>query len=249
LRRFVVIAVALVATLAVAAVAVAQYALPVTKLTASATPTKGGTKKKPKNGQLKVSFTVNKESNVTADQIVFLLPKNAKVSGKGFRFCPATKINNEGASSCPKGSKVGRGTAQALVGPNKTAFNFAITIYAGSKSEIAMLLTGPITRALTGSIGNAGGNFGNKITVDVPPEIQQPIKGLYADITAVSATIGKAKGSTGTGKKKKTTYFVGLTGCPSDRTHDFAVRLHFAPNPNAPQQGADEAQATSACKR
>src|SRR5438093_1092478 len=83
--------------------------------------------------------------------------------------------------------------AEALVGPNKTAFNFAITIYAGSKSEIAMLLTGPITRALTGSIGNAGGNFGNKITVDVPPEIQQPIKGLYADITAVSATIGKAK--------------------------------------------------------
>jgi hypothetical protein len=252
LRRIAILGLAIAATLAVAAVAVAQYALPKTVLTGKVTPTNAGTKKKPKNGTLTMAFTVNKESNSTADQIVFLIPKNTKLSGKGFRYCPATQINNDGVQSCPKGSKIGSGTATALVGPRQTQFNFTITIFAASKSEISMLLEGNITTALTGVISKAGTPFGQKLTVDIPPQVQQPVPGLYANITSVSAKIGPAKGKPTTkkvkGKKKKfQNYFVGVNGCPKDRVHHMGVRLHFAPNPNPPTLGSDVAQATSMC--
>lgn len=253
MRKFVIFGLAAAALLAVTAVAVAQYTLPKTVLTAKVTPTNAGTKKKPKNGTINMAFTVNKESNSTADQIVFLLPKNTKVSGKGFRYCPATKINNDGVQSCPKGSKVGSGTATALVGPKQTQFNFKITIFAASKTEISMLLEGNITTALTGAIGQAGGDFGQKITVDIPPQVQQPVPGLYANITSVAAKLGPATGKVTKkvhGKKKTVkTLFVGVNGCPKDRAHHGGVRLHFAPNPNPPAQGSDEAQATSACQK
>lgn len=259
MRRLAIIGLAATALLALAAVAIAQYALPNTQLTGKVTPTKGGTKKKPKNGTLTMAFTVDGNSHSTADQIVFLLPKNTKLSGRGFRYCPASKINNDGVQSCPKGSKIGTGSAIALVGPNRTVFNFKITIFAASKNQISMLLEGNITTALTGLINQAGGDFGQKITVDIPPQVQQPVPGLFADITSVSAKIGPAKGKIivkrkkkGSKKKrkvKKTVYFVQVNGCPKGRTHHLGVRLHFVPNPNPPAQGADEARTTSACKR
>ena len=84
------------------------------------TPASGGTKKKPKNGSANVSFTVNREANVTADQIVFLLPQNFKLSGMGFKYCPASKINDGGTiDDCPKGSKVGTGSAVAYAGSTR----------------------------------------------------------------------------------------------------------------------------------
>jgi hypothetical protein len=236
--------------LAVAGVAIAQYALPQVTLTGTITPTKGGTKKKPKNATLTATFNVNKESRSTVSRITYLLPKNAKVSGKGFRFCPASQINNNGVGSCPKGSQVGTGSATALLGPQQTPIQFSIKVFAGSANEIALALSGSVPApAFRGIISNAGGSFGQKITVDVPATVQQPIKGLYSYITSVTAKLGGVKGSTGKGKKKKTTYFVAVTGCPSgDKSHHYGVNLDLTANPNPPQTGQITAQDTSACK-
>jgi hypothetical protein len=247
LKRLAVIGLALAAMLAVTAVAIAQYALPSTTLTGKVSPKKAGSKKKPKKGSLELEFKVNgQESNVTASEIEFLIGKQIKVSGKGLRYCPATKIANEGEASCPKGSKVGSGSASALVGPRNTPFEFTITIYAASANEIAMQLKGPISKVLSGKITNAGGDFGQKITVAIPPEVQQPIAGLYAKITRVKAALDKVQGVTGKGKKKKKTYFVSITGCKA-RVHHVGVRLTFAPNPTPPQRAGDEARATIPC--
>ena len=251
MRRLAIIGVALAAMLALAAIAVAQVA-PVITVTGSGSPTDAGTKKKPKNGTIKVAAKVNEEANVTADQITFLLPQHAKLSGTGFKFCPKTKIDNEGEASCPSGSKVGTGTARALVGPNKTVFNFTINIYAGSKNELALRLSGPITKTLRGIISSVNTQgYGQKITVDIPPEVQQPIPGLYASITDLGATIGP-KSATVTkrinGKRRRVkVYFVSSIGCPSDRTHNFGVRMHFVANPNPPAKGDAEGTSTANC--
>jgi hypothetical protein len=258
LKKFATMGLALLAVLAVAAVAFAQ-ASPDTKLTAKVTPTSGGSKKKPKNANVTMAFTVNPDANVSADRIEFLLPKNLKVSGLGMRYCPATKINDspDGPASCPKGSKVGTGSATANLGPDKKHLDFKITIFAASPNELAVYLEGLVTKAIPAAITTAGGDFGQKITINIPPEIQQPVPGLYSSITSTTAKLGPATGSRKVtkkvrGKKRKVkvkTYFVGLTGCPTDKSHHGGVRLHFAPNPNPPAQADDEAQATASCTR
>ena len=62
MRRIAIIGLAVAATLAVAAVAIAQYTLPVdVKITeAKLTPSAGGSKKKPKNASVNLAFTVNR---------------------------------------------------------------------------------------------------------------------------------------------------------------------------------------------
>jgi len=43
------------------------------------TPAHGGTKKKPKNANLSVAFTVNKESHKTLSTITYFVPKNEMI--------------------------------------------------------------------------------------------------------------------------------------------------------------------------
>jgi hypothetical protein len=261
LKKFAILAIAITSMLAVTAVAVAQYALPVVNLTGSISPTKAGKKKKPRAAVLKAVFTVNKESNSTASRIVYSLPKNVKLDGKGFKFCTATQINNQGTASCPAKSKVGTGSATAVVGPRQSPLNFTVGIYAASRNSLALSLTGPLAIALPGAITKAGGKFGQKITVDIPTRVQQPVAGLYGNITGVTANIGcvptsnsqgtvtgcTKKATTGKGKKKRG--YVSVNGCPSDRTHDFGVQLTFVPNPNPPQQSTASDEAAGTCRK
>jgi hypothetical protein len=262
LRKFTVIGLALAAMLVAAAVAIAQVA-PVINITeAKLTPTSGGSKKNPKNGTANVSFTVNRESNSTADQIVFNLPENLKLDGTGLKYCPASKINDPGptggVSNCPEKSKVGSGTAVAYAGNTRIDYN--ITIFAGSKNEIAMYLAGNVTvPALRGLITDAGEPYGQKITVIIPEQVQRPIAGLYSAITEVHAKLGPATGKkkitvtvkkNGKKVKKKktvTTYFANRTGCPKTKTQAFGVQIHNVPNPNPPTQENVEATTTAPC--
>ena len=258
MRRLAIIGVALLTTLAVTAVAIAQTPVDLKITKATMSPLASGTKKNPKHGTVEIEFTVNRESNVTADQITFNLPENLRLSGVGYKYCPVTKIAAEGASSCPAKSKIGTGSAVAYAG--STRIDYAITIYAASKNEIAMNLAGNVTvPPLRGIISDAGAPYGQKITVDIPKQVQQPIGGLYSAITYVNAKLGKDAGSA-TGSRKVTkrirgkrrrvtvkTYFIGTTGCTGDKVHDLGVRLRFVPNPNQPPSEFAEAKATQAC--
>jgi hypothetical protein len=255
LRRIATLSTALAVMFALVATAVAQAPVDLQITTAKLTPNSAGTAKKPRNGSALVEFTVNRESNVTADQIVFNLPQKMKLSGKGFKYCPASKINAEGTKACPDGSKVGSGLATAYAG--STRIDYTITIYAGSVNEIAMNLAGNVSvPALRGIISSAGAPYGQKITVDIPQQVQQPIGGLYSAITYVKAQLGPATGKPSyvykriRGKRTRVKvphYFLGTTGCETDKTHDFGVRLHFVPNPNPPQSADAEKKTTGPC--
>jgi hypothetical protein len=247
LKKYLVSALAISLVAAVAAVAVAQtYPLPVLTFTASVTPTKAGTKKKPKNSKIRLDLKVPQEARVTADQLVFHLPQHVKVSGSGFKYCPSTALDTtKNPNKCPKGSKVGSGTASAVFGPRLTPINFNVTLFAGSKSELGIWLQAtnlPIAKALRGIISKSGSPYNQKLTIDIPRELQQQL-GAWVYLTGLNATVGATNGKRG--KKRKN--LVSTVGCPKDKLHRFEARVRFVPNPNPPQQGEGVKTATSKC--
>jgi hypothetical protein len=260
LKKVVTLAVAAMALLGVTGLALAQYPLPVVTYTGEVTPTKAGTKKKPKRSTLRLNFKVNKESRVTTDQMTFFTPQHVVLSGVGFRYCPATQVNANGVATCPAGSEIGKGTASALVGPRQTPLIFNVRVFWGSRNQMTFYLEqqgGSIKVALAGPITRAGAPYGQQITINIPQGLQSPAPGTYATIESVDATIAGGTGKTRKtvkvrGKKRKRTfktYSVVTVGCPADRTHDHMVRLRLVPNPSAPPQQSVEGKDTSACTR
>src|SRR4051812_36603449 len=181
-----------VALFATAAVALAQVPALSVNVTGGVSPSKGGTKKKPKNGKLALKFDANAESRTTVSTITFYVPKDLKLSGTGFKTCTADQINAGGPSdaNCPKGSKLGSGTASALLGPKQSPLAFTTQVYAAGKNAIALYLQGTggnsVNVAFPGPISKASGPYGQKITVNIPTAVQQPVPGLFSYITSVS---------------------------------------------------------------
>jgi hypothetical protein len=263
LKKLASIGLALVAVLAMAAVAVAQLPPPDMKVTGSGTPTKGGTPKKPKNAMVKTGFTIAAESKKTATSLTFYIPKNVKLSGKGFPSCATATIDQKGADKCPKGSEVGSGSATAVVDNPRMDIDFKVRVFNGGGNKITMFLTSDIlSKALAGTISKAPAPYGQKVVVPIPPDVQQPIPGLYPSITGVTAILGpakvtktvtkkvKVKGKRVKKKVKQSYFFASLTGCPANKKHTFGARVDFGPNLNGdPDPATVSAQGTFPCKK
>ena len=261
MRKSLMALVALIATFAVAGIAVAQYAAPTATITGSTSGTKAGTKKKPTAVSVTTSFGYNAEqSRASADQIILNLPKNLVFNGRGLRssqYCPATKINAQGVNSCPRGSEISvsnsprvRNSVQAVLFPRLIPLNFTVRLFLGSRNEIAVHLvaTTPgvnINKAIRGIVSAAGGSFGQKITIAIPPDLQQPVPGTYAGIKSANFTVKKL--NIGSGRNRHPLF--GLNGCPSNRQLLFGVRMTFVNNPNPPAAGFAEARDTSTCRK
>lgn len=252
MKKILVAVLAITSMAAVAAVAVAQtYPLPILTFDGRVTPTsaqKSGTKKKPKAAKVRLALAIPKESRVTADQIVFNLPGDLRVSGKGFRYCPSTELDtSKDPTKCPKNSKVGTGTASAAFGPNLTPINFKVTLFAGSRTELGIWLQAtnlPIQKALRGVISRAGRPYYQKVTIDIPRELQRQL-GAYVYLTGLNATIGAHNG----GKGKKRRNLITSVGCPADKKHRWETRVRFVPNPNPPTVGQANKGDNSACRK
>ena len=248
MKKYLVTALAISLMAAVAAVAVAQtYQVPSATFDASVTPTKAGTKKKPKASKIRLSLTVPKEARLTADQLVFHLPQHVRVSAKGFKYCPSTTLDTtKNPNKCPKGSKVGTGTATAAFGPTLQQINFNVTLFAGSRNELGIWLQAtnlPIQKALRGIISKSGSPYNQKLTIDIPRELQQQL-GAWVYLTGLNATVGASNGKRGRRRKNLVT----TVGCPADKLHRFEARVRFVANPNPPPTGEAVKTDTSACR-
>jgi hypothetical protein len=248
LKRLAILGMALVGVLAMCSVAMAQVAEPVITWKASASPSKAGTKKKPKSVKLKTNFSVNAESKKTLSGINYYIPKQIKLSGAGFKYCSADTINASGEAACPKGSKIGAGTSTALLGPQQTPLDFTVNVYAGGKSELALALSGAVTIAFKAPIVKGTNGYGQIIQVAIPPSVQSPAPSLYSYVTNVATTIG-AKVTKGSGKKKKTYAFAGLTSCPKNKKITSGVQLVYAQNDTGAAGQSPIATSTASCKK
>ncbi len=205
MKKITTIAIAGLSTLALATTAVAQTDGPLT-VTGKASPSKAGTKKKPKNTKTTVAFKVDPATKVTLKSVEYTFPKTVKISGKGFPSCSLNKIVDKGESACAKKSKVGTGTARAFAGT--TQIDFTYNIYAaGSKKIVLALKSNVISTNFEGKIS------GSKVTVEIPESVQAPVPGLYSTVESITANLGAKTITKGKGKKKKKYNFVSTTGC------------------------------------
>jgi len=220
---------------------VASAAAPTSSVTVSVSPTKAGTKKKPKATKLvlKVSNTL---TNQTAAQLKIVAPKQITMSGKGFKFCKESVLANGTGKDCPRGSQVGpKGNAHAIAGLNGTRpgpVTFDVTPYALSKSKVGFyleLLHGAI-RGL--AVGTVSGN-GHTLTVKIPetPAQQYP-KGTFNGLVDLTANLWVKGGKS----------VVHSTGCPSSKKLTFKNTITFVNNPGAPAQPTSTATGTATCK-
>jgi hypothetical protein len=216
--------VALLATTVVAAVGMTSPALAVNAdqgLNISLSPTKAGTKKKPANVKLKViTTTTPKDATPFATrQAVIHFDKNLVFNPGKFKTCTAATVQSNEAA-CPKGSKVGSGSAiGTAIGQTS---NLAVSAYNASGSKLLLHVTAStplqIDSVITASLKADTGKFGKKLVVPIPDNLQQPVPGVFATLKQFVTTVKATS---------KGVPYVGLAGCPKSKKLSFKGDFTF----------------------
>jgi hypothetical protein len=231
LRKSLVAALAAPTVLVMATVAFAQNPAPSISVTASVSPSKAGTKKKPKSEKLNLTINNSRESKTSASKIEISIPKSMKLSTKGLKTCSVSKLDSQGKANCPKGSLAGIGTADALVNPqspNPAPLKFNVSTFVAGKNLLAFYLEqqgtdSGVQQALPAKITKAG--KGQRLTINIPGNLQQPAPGVYSALIQIKNSLGLKDGSHA---------LLTSIGCPKAREHGIGVKVSYVPNPNPP---------------
>ena len=183
-------------------------------LTVKSTGTKAGTKAKPKSvGALTVTTTtapVAGEPNFATKTAVIYFDKNLVFYASKFGICKKSQVEAD-ETKCKSNSKVGQGTATALLNGAGAPVLFNVGLYSGGGTKLALLLSpapgsaAPVRGVLDGTLTRATGAYGYKLTVLIPASLQQPAPGIYGTLTKfVTKT---------TSKLSKGKPYIALKGC------------------------------------
>jgi hypothetical protein len=217
LRKYLIVAIAALTAVAFTTVALAQT--PAASMKVSIKPKKAGTKKKPKNSSIELNIT-NNAANKTLGKLTITSPKTFKLSAKGLVKCKTSVLESGGPSACPKKSRVGGGTAAALLGVNGAnpgPLTFDVTAVVTGPKAIAFFLHAhevPVDVLSPGKID------GRKLIITVPAAAQMPATNVWAGLKSIHTTL-KAKN----GKH----YLASTTGCKQGK-HKFSTKLDFVNN-------------------
>jgi hypothetical protein len=235
LRKYLIVAIAALTAVALTTVAVAQT--PEATMEVTIAPKKAGTKKKPKNSSIELNI-VNNNHRRTLSKLTVTSPKTFKLSAKGLTKCAEATLEVGGPDACPKASKVGGGTAEALVGvtaANPTPLTFDVTAIVLGPKKIGFYLAG---RQIPVNVLSPGTISGRKLTITVPEQAQQPAPGTYAGLVSIHTTLKAKKGKH---------YLASTNGCKS-RKHKFSTLLTFINN-GAEPAGTVSTKASSKCRK
>jgi hypothetical protein len=233
LRKILIAALAALTALAVTAVSSAQTEQPAAgaDLSVTVSPSNAGTKSKPK--PVKVSLTLkNEDSSQTADRIEVLMAKQIRVSTDGIKKCSAAKLEAQGRGACPKASKVGNGSADAIAGVNTGSpaeLKFNITAYKIGDNRLGFYLEqqgGDIRVLSKGKFKKASGKR-TMLDIGIPALAREFPPGTFNGLVGLETDLYKKVGSKSLFKS---------IGCPSTRELPFSLTIGFMPNPNPPNQ-------------
>jgi hypothetical protein len=237
LRKTFIAASAAALAVGAAGVAYAQNPAPSITVTAKVSPTKAGTKTKPKAGSVTVKVVNDPASKTTAKSIAISFPSTLKLSTKGLPQC--TKSDEAilaGPTTACKSSIAGKGTASAILNPTSATpapLAFKVTPIVG-KNEILFYLEqspGAVKAVLHGKIS------GKKLTIAIPDFLQQPAPGTYSALNGLETTMKLIKGKSS---------LISSTGCKSKK-HTIGVTVSFAPNPAPPTTSTATNTADATC--
>ncbi len=169
---------------------------------ATIAPQKSGTKKKPKAGTFNLNMKGGTKDNQgqasTSKQLVITLPTewvvNTKIWPKKAR-CKDKTTNDR--ADCPKASKVGKGHVTALGGGGSIVEEIDVKAYALKSGNLGLFIRAdkPVRFALmlVGKIQR------NKIVVNIPNNVQEPVAGIPTAIKNLRFSLkktAKIKGKT-----------------------------------------------------
>ena len=201
-------------------VAHAQDTTPSIEASGSGSPSKAGTKSKPKAVNFKIDVKNNAAAKTTAKSIKITFPSTIKVSTKGLDQCTvADQPLIDNPSQCKK-SYAGKGQASALLNPfapTPGPLSFKVQPIVG-KNEILFVLSGSADAVLHGKIK------GRSMTIEITPTLQQPVPGTFSALNQLGATIKAKKGKNA---------LISSTGCKGKK-HTIGVEVAYANNPNPP---------------
>ena len=221
-------------TLGVTGVAMAQNPAPVLDATATVSPTKAGTKSKPKSEKFKLVVKNNEESKATASRITVTFPSTLKMSTSGLTVCKASDTELLADIDTCKSSVAGTGEAHALVNPfapNRAELEFKVTPIVGNKEILFVLDSNIADAVLHGKIK------GSKMTIEIPKFLQMPAPNTYSALLDLTTTLSKKKGSKA---------LISSTGCKSKK-HKVGVKVDFVGNPNPPAATSASDTAEAKC--
>jgi hypothetical protein len=246
LRKLLIVALAALTSTAlafVATVAIAQDSD--VSQTLSLSPSKVGSKSKPKAVKIK-TFIKNNVPNTTAEKIEILFPSTVKISTRGLTQCPVAEFSKPGGkANCKSASKAGTGVSHAVAGPARVPVNFNVTAYVGdddavTDDDVVIFYIeqqgGSISKALKGTISRASGKYRQKLSIVIPPDLQKTA-GLYSALVDLESTLYNKKGKRS---------LISTTDC-KDRKHSFGSRLTFVDNPAPPPKPNASGSATVKC--
>ena len=153
-----------------------------------------------------------KEAVIHFDKALIFSPKK-------FKTCSAAKVQAS-ETSCPKGSKVGSGSAVGTaIGQTS---NLKVSAFNGPKGKLMLHVTAStplqIDAVIQASLKKDKGKYGSKLVVPIPENLQQPVPGVFATlkqfVTSVKAT-------------SKGVPYVGLASCPKSKKLSFKGDFTF----------------------
>jgi hypothetical protein len=161
---------------------------------------RAGTKAKPRSVSRVTVVTqtapVQGEAPFAATRAVIHFDKNLVFNASKFPSCRQTVVQQNDAQ-CPRGSKVGRGSASAtLFSGNAPSGDQAprVTAYNGGSGKIYLLVVNPspaLRAVMVGTLKTDTGKYGRKLDVAIPPVLQNGgLPGLTITLTRFQTSVG-----------------------------------------------------------
>jgi len=190
-------------------------------LDVKATPLKLSTKKKKVNIALTVNFTIGTDDGSSRPArlqgVKFLFPQYARANTAKFPTCSPTILETKTPADCPKGSKIGKGSAKANAEPLLPSVPATVDVFNGTKKGglptiifFAKADSLSVQFVIPATLKKTPGKYGYVLDVSIPDLTTLPGQ-PFAAVTDFTTTI-KAQ----TKKKGKKINFIDApTKCPS----------------------------------
>jgi hypothetical protein len=149
---------------------------------------------------LSLGFTADEGQASVLRRAVISFPFGSQLNGKLFPSCNVKELEQEGIKACPKGSRIGGGTAVGTAGDVREEIK--INLFNGKKGKTIVFYlqgTDPVVLNVPWEsplVSFSSGMYNFRLTVDVP-EVLQRIVGLDVAVEDFSVKVDgtiKAKG-------------------------------------------------------
>jgi hypothetical protein len=219
MRKVLAAAAGVAAAGALAIPAIAQSGGTTMTVDAKVSPSKAGTKKKPKGVKLKVKVTWDTPGDVEKPVIQkadVLFPQGSLYNGAKHDKCSQAVLARSGPKACPKGSIMGSGSGNAFADDVITKPTITVVNGGGSSVFLYTVMTNParVQAPVPGKITKMSGKWAYKLHLEVPRNLQI-VAGV--PIALRDLTINAGKGD-----------WLATTSCPSSKKWDFEVETFLS---------------------